>query len=53
MDEVLKHARGIGEFLAEMRDETLNPHNAFFVGEVFNEKEDELENFISSYEKQK
>lgn len=46
MDEVLKHASGIGEFLAEMRDETLNPHNAFFVGEVFNEKEEELKDFM-------
>ena len=46
MNEVLKHANGIGEFLAEMRDETLKPHDAFFVGEVFNEKEEELNDFM-------
>ncbi len=46
MNEVLKHASGIGEFLAEMRDETLKPYDAFFVGEVFNEKEEELKDFM-------
>ena len=37
---------GIGEFLGEMRDRTFAPHNAFSVGEVFNEKDEELPDFI-------
>ena len=43
---MLENASGIGEFLAEMRDRTFKPHNAFSVGEVFNEKDDELPDFI-------
>lgn len=46
MSEVLKHAYGIGEFLGEMRDETLSKYGAFSVGEVFNEKEAELKDFM-------
>lgn len=46
MDTVLAHAEGIGEFLGEMRDRTFAPHDAFTVGEVFNDKEGELEDFI-------
>ena len=46
MSQVLQHASGIGDFLGEMRDRTLIPHDAFFVGEVFNEKEEELRDFM-------
>ena len=43
---MLQDADGIGEFLGEMRDRTFAPHNAFSVGEVFNEKDEELPDFI-------
>ena len=46
MSEVLKHASGIGDFLGEMRDETFHKYDAFAVGEVFNEKEEELKDFM-------
>ena len=44
--EMLKHAVGVGEFLGEMRDRTFLPHGAFTAGEVFDEKPDELPDFI-------
>ena len=44
--EMLRHAVGVGEFLGEMRDRTFLPHGAFTVGEVFDEKPDELPDFI-------
>ena len=43
---MLEDAEGVGEFLSEMRDRTFAPHNAFSVGEVFNEKDEELPDFI-------
>lgn len=43
---MLKHAVGVGEFLGEMRDRTFLPHGAFTVGEIFNEKAEELPDFI-------
>ncbi len=43
---MLKDARGIGEFLEEMRDRTFHKYDAFTVGEVFNEKPDEIPDFI-------
>ncbi|MBQ3974338.1 MAG: alpha-glucosidase [Lachnospiraceae bacterium] len=43
---MLRDARGIGQFLGEMRDKTFSPHRAFTVGEVFNEKAEELPDFI-------
>ncbi|MDO5477056.1 MAG: alpha-glucosidase [Eubacteriales bacterium] len=43
---MLRRVEGVGEFLGEMRDRTFLPHNAFTVGEVFNEKEEELPLFI-------
>lgn len=42
----LHDATGVGDFLGEMRDRTFLPHNAFTVGEVFNEKPEELPDFI-------
>ncbi len=43
---MLHEAKGVGVFLGEMRDRTFKPHNSFSVGEVFNEKEEELPDFI-------
>ena len=43
---MLKEARGIGAFLGELRDRAFAPHDAFTVGEVFNEKDEELPDFI-------
>ena len=43
---MLHEAKGVGDFLGEMRDRTFAPHQAFTVGEVFNEKEEELPDFI-------
>ena len=43
---MLHEAKGVGDFLGEMRDRTFKPHSAFTVGEVFNEKEEELPDFI-------
>lgn len=44
--EMLKEARGIGEFLGEMRDRTFKKYDAFSVGEVFNEKPEDIPDFI-------
>ncbi len=43
---MLKEAQGVLTFLHEMADHTFRPHNAFTVGEVFNEKPEELPDFI-------
>lgn len=43
---MLKEAHGIGEFLGEMRDRTFKKYDAFSVGEVFNEKSEEIPDFI-------
>lgn len=43
---VVQAAEGIGEFLGEMRDRTFKLHDAFTVGEVFDENESELPDFI-------
>ncbi len=43
---MLKEAHGIGEFLGEMRDRTFKNYDAFSVGEVFNEKPEEIPDFI-------
>ena len=46
IDNMLREARGIGEFLGEMRDRTFKKYDAFAVGEVFNEKPEEIGDFI-------
>ncbi len=46
MDKMLSEAQGVQIFLHEMADNTFKPHNAFTVGEVFNEKESELPAFV-------
>ena len=43
---MLEEAKGVQVFLHEMADRTFKPHHAFTVGEVFNEKESELPDFI-------
>ena len=43
---MLKEAHGIGEFLGEMRDRTFKKYDAFSVGEVFDEKPEEIPDFI-------
>ncbi len=44
--KMIESASGIGEFLSEMKERAFAPHGAFTVGEVFNVKEEELEDFI-------
>ncbi len=46
INNMLKEASGIGEFLNEMADECFRKHDSFTVGEVFNEKDSELPLFI-------
>lgn len=46
MSFMLADAKGVGEFLGEMNRRTFQPHDSFAVGEVFNEKEEELPDFI-------
>lgn len=43
---MLQEAKGIGAFLGEMRDRTFKKYDAFSVGEVFNEKPEEVPDFI-------
>ena len=43
---MLEDAEGIGEFLEEMKHETFDKYDVFTVGEVFNEKDSELREFI-------
>lgn len=43
---MLEEAAGIMDFLKEMRDSTFKKYNAFTVGEVFNEKKEDLPDFI-------
>ena len=43
---MLAEATGIGEFLGEMARETFQKYDAFAVGEVFNEKDEEIPLFI-------
>ena len=43
---MLEDVEGIGEFLEEMKHETFDKYDAFTVGEVFNEKDSELREFI-------
>lgn len=43
---MLREAHGIGEFLGEMQERTFKKYDAFSVGEVFNEKPEEIPDFI-------
>lgn len=44
--KMLEEAQGVMVYLKEMRDKTFKLHNSFTVGEVFDEKEEELPDFI-------
>ena len=44
--QMLKENEGVMDFLKEMRDATFHKYDAFTVGEVFNEKKEELCDFI-------
>lgn len=46
VERVLQDAKGIDEFLHEMKMETFAKHEAFTVGEVFTDREDALQAFI-------
>ena len=46
IDVMLEEAQGVMDFLDEMARETFHKYDAFTVGEVFNEKEEELPLFI-------
>lgn len=46
MATMLQEAKGIGEFLGEMRDRTFQRYDVFTVGEVFDEKPEEIPDFI-------
>ena len=46
VQNMLREARGVGTFLGELRDRTFAPHGAFTVGEVFDEREEDLPDFI-------
>lgn len=43
---MLEAAQGVGDFLMEMKRETFDQYDAFTVGEVFNQKDEELPLFI-------
>ena len=43
---MVDNVEGVGEFLQELKHETFDKYDAFTVGEVFNMKEDELEEFV-------
>ncbi|MDO4632374.1 MAG: alpha-glucosidase [Eubacteriales bacterium] len=47
IQNMLEDAVGIDDFLGEMRDRCFRVYDAFTVGEVFNEKEEDFPNFIS------
>lgn len=49
IENMLKDAHGIGEFLGEMRDHTFEKYDAFTVGEVFHENPDEIADFIGEH----
>ena len=44
--KMVEAAQGVGDLLQELKRETFDQHDAFTVGEVFNMKEGELEEFI-------
>ena len=49
ISRMLEEAHGIGEFLGELRDVCFEPHHAFTVGELFNEKAEELPAYIGDH----
>ena len=49
IQKMLKEATGITEFLNEMADESFRKWDAFTAGEVFNEKDEDLPDFIGDH----
>jgi len=49
IDRMLEEASGVGTFLEEMQKRTFQKYDAFSVGEVFNEKPEELPDFIGEH----
>ena len=49
IDNMLEEAKGVMDFLEEMAEETFRKYDAFTVGEVFNEKAEELPLFIGDH----
>ena len=49
ISRMLEEAQGIGEFLGELRDECFDKYHAFTVGELFNEKVEELPAYIGDH----
>lgn len=47
VQNMLADARGVGEFLKELKDRSFAPHDAFTVGEVFDINPEEIPDFIS------
>lgn len=45
---MLEHARGVHEFLQEMKREAFAPYDAFTIGELFDFKIEELEQYIGT-----
>ena len=46
IDRMLEAAEGVGDMLKDLKEETFEKYDAFTVGEVFNNKEEELYEFI-------
>lgn len=46
MGTMVNQTQGIGDFLGELRDRAFRPHNAFTVGEVFDNRPEELPDYI-------
>ena len=44
--KMLEEAEGVGEYLEEMKHETFEKYDSFTVGEVFNDKESEIAEYI-------
>lgn len=44
--KMLDYVQGVGEYLEDLKEHTFALHDSFTVGEVFNAKPDELEEFI-------
>lgn len=44
--KMVENAKGLEDFLFEMKARTFKPHDAFSIGELFNYKKEDLENYI-------
>lgn len=49
ISRMLEEAQGIGEFLGELRDRCFDKYDAFTVGELFNEKVEELPAYVGDH----